>query len=832
MLRITTILLALALWLPLPATASTALVEYYNASLDHYFVTWVPDEIAKLDAGETIKGWTRTGKEILTYSAAQGGASPVCRYYIPPGLGDSHFFGRGTAECDATGTNNPSFVLESSTFMYFFLPVNGVCPTGTTNVYRVFSNRPDANHRYMTETATRDQMVAMGWLAEGDGPVMVVMCAPNDTGPTTDFTPTANTTLSGAIYAGTVTIPVGVTVTLTGDAFVTATGSITVGGNITGDCKALSLTADGTLSITGNIDTHCSAPPAGDAPSLTLVGKGGYTVTGGTYTASGEVTVTNDLPSTVSAVFDASGFVVTPSSPSSKLTPKVGPYACVAVGATFILTPPRADDGADGGVKGKDGKSPKPSRLWCALGANGNIVATRVFAKHGGHGGSGTDLNVQRAADATGGSGGKGADLIVYADGDLDIGPGVEFNSGSGGRGGNANASSATDANVDPAHPATATGGKGGDAGLITVQAGRSITVTGQLTLNVGSGGDSGNATAVAADGVNSTATKMAQVGGAARATSKDAGKLPPGRLHAGGAVNVLGTVTVTGGPGGRSGNADATGGKGGDGVVTANKDGAIGGAVAAVSGRGGDVLALDMAGMPVGDGGSSGDVTMTNGNGGLGYNDCVPPPLVEGGKGGNGGTALGGAGSAGAGRANGTPGTTREVNLSNGGNGGHGFGPGLGGNPGVATIVPAGPVNVTNPVFVPGAKGHGCRFNVSVVVLNDPAPPHEGFVGYTAITILDGLVDNAASTISFTGLAGGTWIACSGPYNKATGAFTCTGAGIAAGFAGVPAVFTGTVNTANGTLTGEVALGGGAVGLPQHSVSYTVTGTVAGVTP
>ena len=45
-------------------------------------------------------------------------------------------------------------------------------------VYRVFSNRADANHRYMTDRGVRDQMVASGWLAEGDGADLVVMCAP------------------------------------------------------------------------------------------------------------------------------------------------------------------------------------------------------------------------------------------------------------------------------------------------------------------------------------------------------------------------------------------------------------------------------------------------------------------------------------------------------------------------------------------------------------------------------------------------------------------------------------------------------------------------------
>jgi hypothetical protein len=162
---------------PLPPPSSTV-VEYYNPSLDHYFITWVADEISKLDTGVVIKGWTRTGQTFKTYPTAQTGTSPVCRYYIPPGLGDSHFFGRGTIECNATGLNNPSFVLEDANFMQMFLPTAGTCPANTTEIYRVFSNRADANHRYMTDKSIRATMVAKGWLAEGDGPDLVVMCAP------------------------------------------------------------------------------------------------------------------------------------------------------------------------------------------------------------------------------------------------------------------------------------------------------------------------------------------------------------------------------------------------------------------------------------------------------------------------------------------------------------------------------------------------------------------------------------------------------------------------------------------------------------------------------
>ncbi|MBK9116219.1 MAG: beta-propeller fold lactonase family protein [Betaproteobacteria bacterium] len=159
-----------------PTTATA--VEFYNQSLDHYFITHVADEIAKLDAGVLLKGWTRTGKSIPVHTAAQATTSPVCRYYIPPALGDSHFFGRGTVECDDTGRKNPSFFLEDSAFVHLALPTAGVCPAGTIDVYRVFSNRPDANHRYTTDKAVRDEMVAKGWLVEGDGPDLVVMCAP------------------------------------------------------------------------------------------------------------------------------------------------------------------------------------------------------------------------------------------------------------------------------------------------------------------------------------------------------------------------------------------------------------------------------------------------------------------------------------------------------------------------------------------------------------------------------------------------------------------------------------------------------------------------------
>jgi len=159
------------------APAPVTVVEYHNASLDHYFISWSSNEIRDLDTG-VHQGWIRTGQSFKAYIVEEPGTSPICRYYIPPPLGDSHFFGRGADECKATGQKNPSFVLEDSAIMQMYLPSAGICPQGTSEVYRVFSNRPDANHRYMTNRLVRDQMVANGWLAEGDGPNAVVMCAP------------------------------------------------------------------------------------------------------------------------------------------------------------------------------------------------------------------------------------------------------------------------------------------------------------------------------------------------------------------------------------------------------------------------------------------------------------------------------------------------------------------------------------------------------------------------------------------------------------------------------------------------------------------------------
>lgn len=158
-------------------------VEYYNASLDHFFISALAPDIDALDTGR-IAGWTRTGLSFSVFpSQAAGGlgVTPVCRIIIPP-PGDSHFFGRSPQECSDTLAKFPFMSQETPSAFFVTLPSVGVCSGGALPVYRVFSNRADANHRYTTDRSVRDAMAARGWTIEGDGPDRVVMCAPPPAG--------------------------------------------------------------------------------------------------------------------------------------------------------------------------------------------------------------------------------------------------------------------------------------------------------------------------------------------------------------------------------------------------------------------------------------------------------------------------------------------------------------------------------------------------------------------------------------------------------------------------------------------------------------------------
>jgi hypothetical protein len=159
--------------------ATVTVVEFYSVARDHYFMSAAAQEVSDLDTG-IHPGWVRTGLSFKAYAASTAGASPVCRFYLPPAYGDSHFYSASPAECAQVHASYPGFMYEASAVFYIGLPdaASGACAAGTTPVYRVWDNRVDTNHRYTTSLVVRQQMQAQGWIAEGYGPSQVIMCAP------------------------------------------------------------------------------------------------------------------------------------------------------------------------------------------------------------------------------------------------------------------------------------------------------------------------------------------------------------------------------------------------------------------------------------------------------------------------------------------------------------------------------------------------------------------------------------------------------------------------------------------------------------------------------
>lgn len=161
--------------LPYPPVGNEVdVIEYFNASLGHYFMTADPREIGILDAGTPIVGWTRTGQVFKAWAAGSGQGHPVCRYYGTPGIGpDTHFYSVDPNEC-AILSHEPIWTLEGYV-MNVDPAISASCPTGEMVVTRIYNNGIGgvANHRYTISPTIVDEMVAEGWIVEGP-----VMCTP------------------------------------------------------------------------------------------------------------------------------------------------------------------------------------------------------------------------------------------------------------------------------------------------------------------------------------------------------------------------------------------------------------------------------------------------------------------------------------------------------------------------------------------------------------------------------------------------------------------------------------------------------------------------------
>jgi probable HAF family extracellular repeat protein len=153
-------------------------VEYHHAGFDHYFMTANADEIAKLDTG--AGGWTRTTGTFNVYVGDQPGTNPVCRYFSTAfDPKSSHFYTPFQDECVVVQRSG-SWLFEDRVFNVAVPDIAGNCPAGTVPVYRLYNQGMGAapNHRYTTSLVTREQMIGLGWVPEGYGPLAVEMCSP------------------------------------------------------------------------------------------------------------------------------------------------------------------------------------------------------------------------------------------------------------------------------------------------------------------------------------------------------------------------------------------------------------------------------------------------------------------------------------------------------------------------------------------------------------------------------------------------------------------------------------------------------------------------------
>jgi subtilisin family serine protease len=156
-------------------------IEYYDASLDHYFITANPAEIAYLDiaagsfdprTGELFYAWTDP-------TLAPANAVPVCRFYAA-GLINSYYYTADSGQCQYIIKNQAStWALEYKAAFYVQLPdATGACPANTLPVYKFFNNRADANQRHTIDLSVRRAMINRAWVPQGVGPNFVAWCTP------------------------------------------------------------------------------------------------------------------------------------------------------------------------------------------------------------------------------------------------------------------------------------------------------------------------------------------------------------------------------------------------------------------------------------------------------------------------------------------------------------------------------------------------------------------------------------------------------------------------------------------------------------------------------
>jgi len=169
---------------PRACRSSQTAIEFHHAAFDHYFVTTIADEIAALDNG-THAGWTRTGASFQVYASGAGGIAATCRFFSTAfGERSSHFYTPVASEC-ALLRGGSIWQFEGEVFNMAAPAEDGGCAPQDVPLYRLYNDGQGGapNHRYTTRLDLRAQMLARGWVPEGNG-IGVIGCVPGGAGAT------------------------------------------------------------------------------------------------------------------------------------------------------------------------------------------------------------------------------------------------------------------------------------------------------------------------------------------------------------------------------------------------------------------------------------------------------------------------------------------------------------------------------------------------------------------------------------------------------------------------------------------------------------------------
>ena len=92
----------------------------------------------------------------------------------------SHFYALRGYGCEQTLAQFPDWQLESPALFNMMVPDSaGHCPADTIPIYRLYNNGAGGapNHRFTNDPSVRAQMIAAGWVPEGNG-IGVTFCSP------------------------------------------------------------------------------------------------------------------------------------------------------------------------------------------------------------------------------------------------------------------------------------------------------------------------------------------------------------------------------------------------------------------------------------------------------------------------------------------------------------------------------------------------------------------------------------------------------------------------------------------------------------------------------